>query len=82
MQRVPRYRLNVYAEEPCLDPEGIERPNLELAIDAARRGARDVIAADIIAGKPVHRSHRIEVAGEDGSVLHVVEFGDAVQLVP
>lgn len=59
-----------------MDVDGTERPNADFALEAARAGARDLIAADIKTGKPVHLSHRIEVVGEDGSVCHLVLFGD------
>jgi len=79
---MPRYFMNMYTDEPCMDPDGTDRPNVEVAVAEAERGARDVIAGDIKAGKPVHLSHRIEVVGEDGSVLRVVLFGDIMQVVP
>ena len=64
------------------DDEGLELPSLSVAIGKAIAGARELIAADIVAGKPLHQSHRVEVTDDAGQVLHVLRFGDMVQLLP
>lgn len=79
---MPRFHLNVFNDDVSLDPDGIDRPDLKAAKHEAVRGARALIADDVIAGRPVHQSHRVEITDQNGNVLDIVRFGDMVELQP
>ncbi|MBB5717056.1 DUF6894 family protein [Sphingomonas aerophila] len=79
---MPRYHLHVLSDLHALDREGWELPNLELALREAVQGARELIAASILAGEPVCRQHRIEITDTEGEHLSTVRFGDLVDLRP
>ena len=77
-----RFFLHVANETRAVDPEGVELPSLDAARTSAVRGARELIAAEILAGRPVSRCHCIEITDGDGTLLHTVRFGDLVELRP
>jgi hypothetical protein len=61
---MPQFHLNVFSDIDAVDEEGVERADLEVAKSEAVAGARDVIANLIRYGKPVDRTHRIEITNE------------------
>lgn len=75
-----RFHLNVFSDVEAQDYEGIERPDLDRVIAEAVIGVRDLVATGIREGRPIHRSHRIEITDEVGTVLHMVYFGDVLDL--
>jgi hypothetical protein len=77
-----RFYLHVFNSTRALDIEGCELPDLETATLHAVQGARELIAEDIMAGRPISQRHRIEITGDDGRVLHAVRFGDVLELQP
>ena len=77
---MPRFHINVYNNVVAIDHEGVERESLEAVIAEAIRGARDLVSSHIKAGNPVYSSHRLEITGEAGTLLHTVRFGDIVDL--
>ena len=77
-----RFHLHVRDDLVAPDSEGLELPHLEAAKTAALQGARELIAENIRCGKPVHKSHRVEIADEAGQVLHTISFGEIVDLRP
>ncbi|MBB5717000.1 DUF6894 family protein [Sphingomonas aerophila] len=77
-----RFYLHVFNSSRAFDTEGCELPDLETATLNAVQGARELIAEDILAGRPISQRHRIEITGEDGRLLHEVCFGDVMQLQP
>jgi hypothetical protein len=77
---MPQFHLNVFNDIDAVDEEGIDRANLEAAKSEAIVGARDMIANLIRYGKPVHRTHRIEITDKSGNLLHTVRFGDVIDL--
>jgi hypothetical protein len=76
------FHLNVFNGIDALDEEGIERPDLDAAKLEAVIGARDVIANLVRYGKPVCRSHRIEITDEAGKLLDTVRFSDVIDMRP
>lgn len=64
------FHLNVFSNVDAQDNEGIERPNLEVAKLEAMAGVRDLIAHDILDGKPIFRSHRIEITDDRYSAAY------------
>jgi hypothetical protein len=79
---MPQFHLNVFSDIDAVDEEGIERANLEVTTLEAIIGARDMIANLIRYGRPVYRTHRIEITDEVGNLLHTVRFGDVIDLRP
>jgi hypothetical protein len=79
---MPQFHLNVFSDIDAVDEEGIERASLEVAKSEAVVGARDIIANLIRYGKPVHRTHRIEITDESGNLLHTVRFDNVIDLRP
>jgi hypothetical protein len=76
------FDLNVFNGIDAFDKRGIKRPDLDAAKFEAVVGARDVIANLVRYGKPVCRSHRIEINDEAGKLLHTVRFSDVIDLRP
>lgn len=79
---MPRFYLTVCNDVRATDDEGEEQPDLEAAKESAIQGARELIAAEILAGRPLSQRHRIEITDGDGTLLHTVRFADAVQFHP
>jgi hypothetical protein len=79
---VPHFYMNVFNDITVFDEEGIDCENLAEATADAIKAARELISTSILDGQPVSRSHRIEITDPDGHTLHVVRFGDIVDLRP
>lgn len=79
---MPRFYLTVCNDARAIDDEGEELPDLEAATSRAVQGARELIAEDILAGRPISRRHCIEILDAEGAVLHTVYFTDVIQLRP
>lgn len=77
-----RFHLHVFHGEPVHDHEGLDRPDLDAAIKEAVRGARDLIASDMRAGRPIYRSNHIDIADHAGRVLHTVRYADVLDVRP
>jgi hypothetical protein len=77
---MPRFYLTVCNGVRTPDDEGEEQPDLEAAKESAVQGARELIPAEILAGRPFSREHCIEITDGDGTLLHTVRFADALQL--
>jgi hypothetical protein len=65
--------------DECLDPEGIDLPDLAAARSQALEAAYSILAADIAEGK-VNLSQRIDVEDEAGTIVHSVHFRDIVTI--
>jgi hypothetical protein len=63
-----------------LDPDGRQLTGLPAAIAAALVEARSIIGADALLGT-ILLEQRIDVEDELGTIVHSLEFEDAVQLV-
>jgi hypothetical protein len=61
------------------DPEGQELPDLDAARLAAIDGVRSVLSEELRQGQ-VDLNGAIEIADDDGNILLIVPFRDAVQL--
>ena len=81
-EHMPHFHLNVFDDIEAYDREGIQCPNIEEAKGKAIAGARELVATSIIEGKPIYRSHRIEITNGCGEVLDTVRFADIVDLRP
>ncbi|MBB5714337.1 DUF6894 family protein [Sphingomonas aerophila] len=77
---MPRFYLHVFNDASVLDTEGSELPDLEAAARDAVQGIRELIAEEVVAGRPISRQHRIEIQDEDGAHLRTVFFGDVLRL--
>lgn len=76
-----RYHLHIYCDDSFAeDQEGIECPNLEAAKAEAMKGARSILADDLMQGR-VDLRGRIDVADDTGSVVETIRFEDAVEIV-
>lgn len=62
------------------DAEGRELPNLEAALEFARRNAIFTAAESLREKAHLVRSHRIDVEDAEGNVLDTVHFGDVVTI--
>jgi hypothetical protein len=77
---MPIFFLNIFNNIDAVDREGVELPDLEAAKAEAIAGAREIIAAHVRDGKPIHAAHSLEITDEDRNVLHQVRFGDVMDL--
>jgi hypothetical protein len=76
---MPHFYLSVCNDVRAPDDEGEEQPDLEAAKESAIQGARELIAAEILAGRSLSREHCIEITNGDGELLHTVRFADVIQ---
>ncbi len=77
---MPLYRLNLNECGVVIhDVEGIERPDLAGARDAAIAGARDIMAAELGEGRLCLSCH-IEIEDAAGVIVLTVPFRDAVSV--
>jgi hypothetical protein len=79
---MPRFYLTVCNDVRAIDDEGEELPDLEAATSRAVQGARELIAEQVLAGRPISQEHCIEIADTEGTVLHTVYFAEVIQLRP
>jgi hypothetical protein len=79
---VPKFHLNVFDQAIAIDEEGSDHPTLDSAKASAVAGARELIAARVLAGKPIYTDHRIDITDADGQALHTVFFGDILEIRP
>ncbi len=77
--RVPRFYFNLFNDVSVVDDEGLELPDLAAAQEQARRGAAQIIAEVLAAGKKLNPRHRLEVQDESGHVVHTLMFSDFVE---
>ena len=76
-----RYFFNFYTQsDECLDPEGLELPDAGALATAVLNAARDMIAADAMAGR-IDLHCRIEAVNEAQDIIHSLSFADAVTFV-
>jgi len=64
------------------DPDGHECVDLKEACGEASQSAREVIANELQAGRPVPLKWRIEVALADGTTLATINFAEVALGVP
>ena len=77
---VPRFFLHIRDGDELLeDPDGSDHPDLETARAEAIAGARDLLAAQLKAGKPLD-GQQIEICDEAGRLLATVRFRDVFTL--
>jgi hypothetical protein len=77
---MPRYFMHLRdGKDEVLDPEGLEMPS-EAIVGAALLAARDCIAGDVKHGK-LDLHCRIDVHDESGSIVHSLNFADALEIV-
>ncbi|TIN95556.1 MAG: hypothetical protein E5Y06_12465 [Mesorhizobium sp.] len=67
----------VLAGRRRLDPGGSELPDSESAVREAIWAAKDLMAEELRAGKPLIRDAAFEVALSDGTVVATVTFAAA-----
>ena len=77
---MPKFHMNVYIDIDAIDFEGVDRLDLEDAKKEAVAGARDLIATRIKSGQSIYKSHRIEITDDREDILHVVRFGDILDI--
>ena len=77
---MPRYFFHVRERDQLvLDPEGEDFDNLDVALREASISAREIVAAQVAAGEPIHARH-FEITTAEGKVLKTVPFRDALKL--
>ena len=76
---VLRFYFNLYDDLVSIDEEGKELPSLQAARERAMADARHMAGAEALEGH-LNLKHRIEIADENGKVLAIVRFEDAVEI--
>jgi len=76
---MPRFYFNLRNSSVLDDPEGREFPNALAARSHAVAQARALASDDVRSGH-LDLKHRIEIADEDGTILLVVTFREAVTI--
>jgi hypothetical protein len=72
------FYFNVFNHETTIDETGAELADLAEARDEARNAAADLIREEILAGRKLHRDHRIEIEDAERHLVHVLRFGEFV----
>lgn len=75
---MPRYFLNLFNDVETYDEDGRDYVDLAAAKEVAIAGALELMAAHVRQMKPIHLSHRIEVADGEGRVLAVIPFRELI----
>ncbi len=76
---MPKFFLNLLEDGTRIDdPDGHELPALVSARAEAIRSAREIMAEDLRAGRPLHHG-QIEICNNAGEVLEVVRFPDVLK---
>lgn len=79
---MPKYYLNIRSKDGLIiDPDGIDRPDLDQVRAEAVAGAREILAAQLIAGEPLD-GQQIEICSEAGELLDVIRFSDMIIVPP
>ena len=77
---MPVFYFHLLNDVDAPDDEGKELPDIEAAMQHARRFARFTAADTLKADGRIVLSHRINVEDGTGSVLGTVTFGDVVKV--
>jgi hypothetical protein len=80
LSSVPHYFFDLHNDIEAIDSEGRDFPDVEAAKVNAIREVREMMCESVQTGR-VNLSHRIDVRDESGQVIHVVRFGEAVQVI-
>jgi Domain of unknown function (DUF6894) len=77
---MPLYHFNLLNGSGLIpDEEGRELPDLETARAEGIRGARSIIAEEVLDGH-VDLSSRLEITDEAGNILIAISFADTVEV--
>lgn len=75
---MPRYHFNIHNSVGFVpDEEGRELPDLDTAREEALKGARSLLAEEILQGT-VDLKGRLEILDEAGRLLFTIPFAEAV----
>jgi hypothetical protein len=77
---VPRFFFHLINDVDAPDDEGKDLPDLEAAMQHARRHARIMAGESLKSHGKIVLSHRIDVEDGTGNVLGTVTFGDVVSI--
>lgn len=76
-----RYFLNIRrGEELIYDLDGSDLPDLDAVRVEAIEGAREILAQNVKKGTVI-AGRKFEVCDEEGTVVAIIPFSDAVELV-
>ena len=74
-----RYFIHIVTDgERIRDPEGAEFADLEAARLEASQSSRDIMAGELVAGRPVPLGWRAQIADADGTVHLTIAFATLV----
>ena len=73
-----RYLHIVTDIERLVDPDGQCFDTLASAVEEARQCARDLMAEELLQGRPLPLNWRVQVADEEGCILATFRFADIV----
>ena len=78
---MPRFYFDLHNDVDALDQEGKELDGLEDARKIALAEAREMIEASVAEGH-IDLNHFIQVRDEAGNIVHRLQFGEAITIVP
>ena len=76
---MPRFFFHLFNDVTSIDDEGVDLPDLKVAMDKAVTIAREMAAESVRAGHLV-LDHRIELATDTGQTVATVRFGEVVKV--
>jgi hypothetical protein len=76
---MPHFFLNLRNGQDVPDLEGQDYPDLPTAMDSARKGALELMAAQVLTGR-LSLDERIVLTDEDGKVVGIVQFRDLLEI--
>jgi hypothetical protein len=78
---VPRFYFDLHNDVDALDQEGKQLDGIESARKIALAEAREMIEASVTEGR-IDLNHFIQVRDESGNIVHRLQFGEAITIVP
>jgi hypothetical protein len=72
------YFFDLHNDVDALDDEGVELPDLEAAKAHGLREVRQMLQASTMETGKINLCHDIDIRDEDGRIVHVLRFQDAV----
>ena len=75
---MPRYYFDLHNDIDTVDEEGVELAGVDDAVGHALREARWMIQASVADTARIDLRHHIDVRDENGNVIYVMHFEDAV----
>jgi hypothetical protein len=76
---MPHFYFHLFNDMTSIDEEGVDLPDLKVAMDKATAIAREMAAESVRQGH-LALDHRIDLASDTGQTVATVRFGEVVKI--